>query len=222
MKQIPISLLILLFILSCNTTNKEESSINEKSGMTAEANTPKSPTEIPGQEDYDNSFKTVDGDTINKIDEVGMLQGEWERLHPNGSFKCRGVYKDGKKEGFWERTYSNGNYRYQINTKNGFLEGKCKFFYENGNLKKEGDYSQSKPIGLLKTYYENGNIKSEETYANGKLNGFCKYYDENALLKRDGMIKNDNLEGEWKYYKDLEVSVIVEYQNGIAINTISK
>jgi antitoxin component YwqK of YwqJK toxin-antitoxin module len=120
-------------------------------------------------EQNSSKYKIIDGDTINRIDELGLLQGEWERLHPNGSFKCRGVYKNGFKEGLWERKYQNGNWRYQVNMKNGYQHGYSKFYYSNGNLKYEGNYKMGLKHGIIKTYYENGNIKKNEEFKSGKL-----------------------------------------------------
>lgn len=80
-----------------------------------------------------------DGDTINKVDDRGMLQGAWIRMHPDGSFKCKGRYRDGLKEGYWERKWPNGNWRYPVNMKSGYQHGLCKHYYENGNLKTEGE-----------------------------------------------------------------------------------
>ena len=122
----------------------------------------------------DQYFRILDGDTINKIDELGMLQGEWERLHPNGDFKCRGRYKDGKKDGYWERKYPNGNWQYQVHMKEGYSHGYAKFYYKNGKLKKEGNYIMGFPDGLMKSYNENGNILIEETYENAEKNGVKK------------------------------------------------
>jgi len=68
----------------------------------------------------DQAFRIIEGDTINRIDAEGLMQGEWERLHPNGNFRCRGVYRDGKKEGAWVRKYDNGQWRYQVHFQNGF------------------------------------------------------------------------------------------------------
>ncbi|MFT4601695.1 MAG: hypothetical protein ACI857_001878 [Arenicella sp.] len=46
-----------------------------------------------GIKDYDKmahtqAFRMIGIDTINKIDEFGMLQGEWDRIYPDGSFPC--------------------------------------------------------------------------------------------------------------------------------------
>ena len=88
-----------------------------------------------------NTQLVVNGDTLNKSDKNGELQGQWERTHLDSSFKCRGVYKDGFKMGYWERKWPNGNWRYQKNMKDGYRHGYCKFFYENGNIEKEGNIS---------------------------------------------------------------------------------
>ena len=127
-----------------------------------------------------NTQLIINNDTLNKSDENGELQGKWERTHTDGSFKCKGVYKDG----YWERKWPNGNWRYQINMSDGYRNGYCKFFYQNGKLKSEGNYEMGKEEGLIVTYFENGNKESEENFKNGILNGDCKYYDEKTNLLR--------------------------------------
>lgn len=128
-------------------------------------------TMVPVQDQY---FRILNGDTINKIDEEGLLQGEWERLYPNGSFRCKGRYKNGKKDGYWERKYENGNWQYQVNVKDGYSHGLSKFYYKNGYLKKVANYKNGFPDGLIKTYNQNGSILSEENYTNVEDNGIKK------------------------------------------------
>lgn len=199
-----------LLLFSCNTEHvKYDNAPNENDVSETQDSLGKIE---PAAENHE--VRIVEGDTINKVDEAGMLQGEWERLYPDGSWKCRGVYKDGRKEGYWERKYSNGNFRYQINTHNGLLSGYCKFYYENGNLKKEGSYIESKPEGKLKIYNENGTILSEETYIDGKLSGHCSYYDENGVLKHEGTIINELREDVWKFYDDGIQEYTITYKEG--------
>lgn len=167
------------------------------------------------------AFRVVEGDTINKIDEIGMLQGEWERLHPDGSFRCRGVYKDNKKDGYWERKWTNGNWQYQVYFENGYPEGYGKWYYKNGVLKSEGNYKKGKADGVCKQYYESGKLSSEETYTAGELDGVCSYYNEETVLKRSGVLNGDKREGEWKFYSDTGVHTSsVIYKDGQAIETI--
>ncbi|MBL4715685.1 MAG: toxin-antitoxin system YwqK family antitoxin [Bacteroidia bacterium] len=169
------------------------------------------------------AFRVIDGDTINFIDEQGMLQGEWERLHPDGSFKCKGVYKDSRKDGYWERKFDNGNWRYQTNYKNGFLHGSCKWFYTSGNLKKEGNYKEGKEKGILKIYYENGRLQSEEEYKDGEINGYCKYYNKKNGLVREGAIINGKRDGNWKFYSEegkLTTTVLYKEDLAVEIKTI--
>lgn len=171
-----------------------------------------------------NTLKIIGKDTLNVSDENGELQGQWERTHPDGSFKCKGVYKDGFKMGYWERKWPNGNWRYQKNMKDGYRHGYCKFYYENGNIEKEGNYLMSKEDGLILTYYENGNLESEETFKNGVLHGACKYFDENGTLTREGAFLENKRNGLWKFYspKTSKLSsqiTLVEYDNGQAIST---
>ena len=111
-----------------------------------------------------NTQLIFNNDTLNKSDENGKLQGKWERTHADGSFKCKGVYKDGYKDGYWERKWPNGNWRYQINMSDGYRNGNCKFFYQNRKLKSEGNYEMGKEEGLIVTYFENGNKESEENF----------------------------------------------------------
>lgn len=168
------------------------------------------------------AFRVVDGDTINAIDEIGMLQGEWERLHPDGSFRCRGAYKDNKKEGYWERKWTNGNWQYQVNFKNGYPHGHGKWFYSNGQVKNEGNYENGRSDGIFKNYYDTGAIKSEITYVNGSINGICNYYNEDGTLTRTGFLNVENREGEWKFYSDKgKHTMSVIYEAGVAVETIT-
>jgi len=111
-----------------------------------------------------NTQLIVNGDTLNRSDENGELQGSWTRNHPNGNFKCKGIYKDGYKMGYWERKWPNGNWRYQINMLDGYKNGYCKYYYENGKLKSEGNYKMGKEEGLIISYFENGHKESEDFF----------------------------------------------------------
>lgn len=172
-----------------------------------------------------NTFKILGGDTINKSDDTGKLQGQWKHTHEDGTLKCQGSYKDGYKMGYWERKWPNGNYMYQINMHEGYRNGYSKSFYENGTIEKEGNYIMEKEEGLIKTYYENGMQKSEENFKEGILNGLCKYFDELGFMTMKGEFLNNERNGEWYFYSQktskLNAQVtIVTYDNGKTINTI--
>jgi len=168
------------------------------------------------------AFRVIEGDTINHVDEIGMLQGEWERLYPDGSFRCRGIYKDNKKDGYWERKYTNGEWQYQIYFKNGYPHGYGKWYYTSGQLKSEGNYANGHPHGICKQYYPNGNLESEVTYKDGNINGNCKYYNEQGILLREGYLNVEQREGKWKFYsaKGVHISSVI-YEAGVAIETIT-
>lgn len=171
-----------------------------------------------------NTQLIIGNDTINKSDENGELQGKWERTHPDSSFKCKGVYKDGYKMGYWERKWPNGNWRYQKNMQDGYLDGYCKFFYENGNIEKEGNYKMSKEDGIILSYYENGNLESKVSFINGVLQGHSKYFDENGTLIREGAHSKNERNGIWKFYSPKTSKLnsqkkLVEYNNGQAVST---
>jgi hypothetical protein len=169
------------------------------------------------------AFRVVEGDTINHVDEIGMLQGEWERLYPDGSFRCRGIYKDNKKDGYWERKYTNGNWQYQVHFKDGYPHGYGKWYYKSGQLKSEGNYENGYPNGLCKHYYPTGKLESKITYIGGNISGICKYYNEDGQLLREGFLNVEQREGEWKFYSDKgEHNMSVIYKAGIAIETIVK
>lgn len=174
------------------------------------------------KETHSQAFKVIEGDTINKIDEFGMLQGEWEKIYPDGSFRCRGRFVDGQKDGYWERKYENGNWQYQVNFVNGALDGYCKWFYPNGNVKTEGNFIRGEKDSIHKYYFENGNLISEEFYINGKPNGTCKYFNEDGILIREGNLINDERNGPWIFYDESgKKTTLIHYEKGVAIKTES-
>ena len=101
---------ILIFIISCfilkswnNKKSKENKSKAEQQSNDNRWEQDYRWKQDLGSKNTEDSYIIKGNDTINKIDQNGMLQGEWERLHPDGSFKCRGIYRDGYKMGLWER-----------------------------------------------------------------------------------------------------------------------
>ncbi len=174
------------------------------------------------KETHSQAFRIIEGDTINKIDEFGMLQGEWSKLYPDGSFRCRGRFVDGHKDGYWERKYENGNWQYKAFFNDGDLNGYCSWYYSNGNLKSEGNFINGEKDSIHKYYHENGRVMSEENYVLNKPKGNCKYFNESGILIREGTLIGDDRDGIWVFYDDKgRKSTVILYERGSAIKTES-
>lgn len=128
--------------------------------------------------------KIIEGDTINRLDYLGLPSGHWKRTYNDGSFMCEGEYINGLKEGFWQKKYENGIIMYQCHYKEGKYDGPCKNYYSNGNIKDEGNYVVGKPHGTIYKYYENGNLKSIEKFNLGELIDSPEYYKKSGRLSK--------------------------------------
>ena len=123
------------------------------------------------------SYELVGGDTINKKDAMGKMQGKWiitgknKRLpgySPDAKIE-EGSYKDSKKVGVWIGYYSNGKTKNEITYKFGRPNGPYKTYYVTGILEEEGNWDGGKESGTLTEYYENGDLKAKKVFADGTL-----------------------------------------------------
>lgn len=127
--------------------------------------------------------------------------------YPNGKYKGKGRYYNGKKQGAWRHYYENGQLKDSAYFRN---DMPCKFAYkwrENGKIAMKGIYDDSgKGTGTETYYYEDsiidsygkfasgykkdstwsyfyasGKIASKEYYLNGKMQ-MIDYYNLQGLL----------------------------------------
>jgi len=156
----------------------------------------------------------VDGDTINRVNEEGELEGKWLRKYGDGSFMCTGNYSNGAKDGYWERKFPNGNWEYQLNFKDGEMHGTGKLYYENGQLRKEATYESGGEQGEVISYREDGTIEEKQWYINGIKGGKCELYNAEGELEARGAYAYNRRNGVWVFYKDGVETMQLEYDNG--------
>jgi len=110
------------------------------------------------------------------FDEFGKEQGPWKELHPDGTLRGEGEYKDGMKVGDW------------------------KFYHPNGKKEQLGKYdSKGRPSGTWKWYYESGNILREEIYTKGLREGLMTEYSDSGIVITKGEFLDGLKMGAWSY-----------------------
>lgn len=114
------------------------------------------------------------------VDEFGYLQDDWKEYYPDGTLRCEGTYKKGKKHGDW------------------------RFYFPNGQLEQEGIYTNGKLDGNWTWYYPDGTLRLEQSYFEGLLDGLSTEYDENEKVVAKGSFTEGYEEGKWEYQEQGE------------------
>ncbi len=123
----------------------------------------------------------------NKIDSLGLKQGEWIEFEARPSitgitiyeldnevseikknynydkldiYKLQGCYKDGIRIGVWQIFLSSGVKKYTVNYKNSVIGGEFKSYYSNGAIKLQGIIERNTRT-QIKMYSLEGKLKKE-------------------------------------------------------------
>jgi antitoxin component YwqK of YwqJK toxin-antitoxin module len=171
------------------------------------------------------TYKVVNGDTINRTDAKGLKQGVWKKFYVGtGELMTEGTFKDGVPTGVFKNFYKDGKLQatrtYYENGKTYLLQGYhpnakikvtgiatgeakdslWKYYNEEGVLVSEENYIEGKKNGVWKTYYPNGKPVEEVAYKNDKKEGAWKYFFDDGKVKTEGNYVNDELEGQVRHY----------------------
>ena len=157
------------------------------------------------QAQYKNYDLTVDGDTINAIDQHDLKQGDWVEsvgeLRGNPGYDEEGKYKNGQKEGYWRRYSSQGDLLAVEHYKLGGKDGEQLYYTFLGKLEREENwraYNPDAPYDTIAIYGSGSNeivdmkVVKAEPYS--VKDGEWKYYDsETGSLVRTVMWDRNRL-----------------------------
>lgn len=155
---------------------------------------------------------------LNQLGENGLPQGEWYHRFPDGTYKCSGSYKDGRKDGPWEKRFTNGALRYCIQLREGYLDGPAEFYYPNGVLRETGSFRRGLQHGVFTTYDPAGRLARVERFRAGFSHGPTMLYMD-GLLVGSGATGRDKRRGTWRFKYD-EATLIVKYRHGWMISNM--
>lgn len=171
------------------------------------------------------SFKLVDGDTINKIDVNRKRQGKWiVTARPNvnvgyqkGETVEEGEYKNGRKEGVWKKYFPGGKIKSEIFYVGSRPKGPYTLYYENGNIEEQGNWARTKNTGAFKRYHPNGKIAQDFTFTSGgQRTGKQTYYYANGNVRLEGTWTDGVESGEMKeYYESGDIMSVKNFNNGV-------
>ncbi len=92
---------------------------------------------------------SVNGDTINAVDQAGLKQGKWvvhvDALRGEAGYEEEGEFIDDKKEGLWRRYNLSGDILAIENYRWGFRDGKQQYFSMYGDLLREEGWRAVNP-----------------------------------------------------------------------------
>ncbi|MBW6480545.1 MAG: hypothetical protein K0B37_14045 [Bacteroidales bacterium] len=138
---------------------------------------------------------SIFGQSINKIDSLGLKQGEWTEF----SIFPSGIIRYGEKT------------RNPIDSNIVYLRDKLIFDNDNDLFRQCGNYCNGLKNGKWVKYFPDGIIKEEVFFLNGIPLGYCKFNYENGSIGKKGFISLDSIY-HFEYYEE----------NGNFINNITQ
>ena len=157
----------------------------------------------------------------------GVLDGAWERRHPNGSVAEVGAYAAGKKHGTWKqlgpsgnvlgeyelasgtgterRWFDDGTLYSEIAFKAGVEHGPAKFFTQDGTLVTSSRYANGKldgpqVAGTLRS------MKLDAQYSNGVLTGKRTIWQSHAVIAEENYDRRGKLDGDYKLWHSKKIT----------------
>jgi antitoxin component YwqK of YwqJK toxin-antitoxin module len=171
------------------------------------------------------SFKIVDGDTINKIDANRKRQGNWivsarasvNFGYENGELLEKGQYINGRKEGVWKKYFPGGKVKSEIFYKGSRPKGAYTLYYENGNIEESGNWARTKNIGEFKRYHPNGKVAQAFSFTeSGQRTGKQTYFYSNGNVRLEGTWTGGVESGEMKeYYESGDIMSVKNFKDGV-------
>ncbi|MEG1909496.1 MAG: hypothetical protein RR190_00815 [Bacteroidales bacterium] len=132
------------------------------------------------------------------VDEFGYLQDDWKEYYPNGTLRCQGKYRKGKKHGDWLFYFSNGQVEQEGRYTNGKLDGDWTWYYSDGQPRLQQSYFEGQLEGPSTEYDEKGKILAKGSYVEGYEDGKWEYWEQNERIM--GTYRGGERHGEWKSY----------------------
>lgn len=132
---------------------------------------------------------SVNGDTLNRVDQKGLKQGPWvihvDDLRGERGYEEQGYFENDKKEGKWSRFSLDGDLIAVENYRYGFKDGRCIYYNNMGDLLREESWraiDPKNPYDTVNVYDVNDPTKIVgkqvvKLEANSYKNGTWTYYD---------------------------------------------
>ena len=114
-----------------------------------------------------------------KVPFTGILYAKF----PNGNYRSRQTYVNGRGHGKWINYYENGNYKEIGYYNNNLVEGPIRKYHENGILKAEGRYKDWRiKVGQWKYFNQNGDLVATPDYGEkGSIEEVQAYFDRGDI-----------------------------------------
>lgn len=141
-----------------------------------------------------------DGEVIGGgiIDDNGYFQDDWKEYYANGTLRCEGKYRKGKRSGIWKYYYADGSVEQEGEYVNGKYEGRWIWYYPDGNIKIQQEYYKGLPDGQMEEFNEKGERIAFGKYIEGLEDGEWEYINESERLQ--GKYRSGEKSGVWKSY----------------------
>lgn len=114
------------------------------------------------------------------IDDNGYFQDDWKEYYADGTLRCEGRFRKGRKHGQWN------------------------YYYPNGALEQTGEFAGGRYEGRWTWYYPDGSVRLQQEYHRGLPDGLTEEYDENGVRIVCGRYVEGLEEGEWVYMRGEE------------------
>lgn len=145
---------------------------------------------------------TVDGDTINGLNQKGQKHGKWvirqEELRGEPGFEEEGLFKNGYKDGYWRRYTLDGDLLAVEHYRLGGKDGLQQYFSFLGEMIREEmwrGYNPDQPYDTIPVYGTESNevinfkIVKAEPYS--VKHGQWKYYDQGVVVRTENWERNN-------------------------------
>jgi len=113
-----------------------------------------------GQPRYSGSF-----------DNKHRKNGSWKFFYFDGTRRCVGSYKGGKRDGAWTWFYPNGKLRRVLSFESHLPIGQYVEYNDKGTLIAKGTFIRGKKSGTWELYDATGRLMATLAYLDGKLSG---------------------------------------------------
>jgi antitoxin component YwqK of YwqJK toxin-antitoxin module len=167
--------------------------------------------------------QTVNDTIVNQVDDKGMKQGKWVKVHPEtGEVAYRATFKNDKAIGSTERYYEDGSLQAKIkhrsdgvdvaniyhpgvavlmasgNYRSQERDSTWHFFGADSSLTAIENYRNGKKHGSARTYYTDGSISEKATYDDGaKVGAWEQFYPDGTLRLRATVDEGIQYVGEY-------------------------
>ncbi|MDE5703339.1 MAG: hypothetical protein K2H70_00790, partial [Bacteroidales bacterium] len=132
------------------------------------------------------------------IDDNGYFQDDWKEYYSDGTLKCEGRFRRGRKQGVWTYYYPDGKKEQEGCFAGGRYDGIWTWYYPDGSLRLQQTYYRGLPDGLTEEYDEQGVCIVRGHYVEGLEDGMWTYVQGEE--RTEGRYKDGERSGLWKSY----------------------